>query len=146
VYYAEIEPTPQGFYCKEPFGGIVWYEGELKTAKKLLEEMGMQCFLKAIKVGKLSYLKDGEGKLHNTRFKGYIESIEVEKPKEDKQQYGYSLEIELWTDQPQDTKEIGQRKDEISKLLGLEECNQQIDPVQEFTYTWMNEKEKKTAT
>jgi len=113
---------------------------QINEAKKLLEEMGMECFLKAIKVGKFSYLRDGEGQLHNTRFKGYIESIEVEKPKEDKQNYGYSMEIELWANQAQDLVEIGKRKTEITKLLGLEKNNQQIDPVQIFIYKWVKSK------
>lgn len=139
VYYAEVESTSQGFYCKEPFGGIIWYEGELSTSKKLLEEMRMECFLKAIKVGRFSHLKDGEGKLHNTRFKGYIESIDVEKPNEKKRKYGYSIEIELWTDQAQGLEEIIERKNEIIKLLKLENCDQQVCPVQEFIYKWSNE-------
>ena len=143
VYYSQVEQTVEGFYCKEPFGGITWFEGSLETAKKWLVEMGMECFLKIIKSGKIAYIP--QTKVYDTKFKVYLENIEVEKPADNKQKYGYSLEVELWTDKPRNMAEIGQKKSEILKFLGLEGVNQKMEPVQEFIYSWLNDEKKETA-
>jgi predicted metal-binding transcription factor (methanogenesis marker protein 9) len=143
VFYSQVEQTPEGFYCREQFGGITWFEGNLETAKKWLEEMGMECFLKIIKAGKIAYIP--QTKVYDTKFKVFLEIIEVEKPADNKQKYGYSLEVELWTDKPRNMMEIGQKKSEILKFLGLEGCQQKTEPVQEFIYRWINNAEKETG-
>jgi len=140
IYNVEIEPTAQGFYCKEPFGGMIWHEGKLETSKKWLEEMGMECFLKVIKKGMFSYMENTKEKsLHNIQFKCYIESIEVENPvgNQSKKYDNHSLEIELWTDKTQNIDEIVQIKNELINLLDVAKFQQQqIEPVQAFTYKW----------
>jgi hypothetical protein len=136
VYYSQVEQTAEGFYCKEPFGGITWFEGSLATAQKWLEEMGMECFLKTIKTGKIAYIP--QKKSYDTKFKVFLEKIEAEKPTHSKQNYGYSLEAELWTDKPRNMTEIAQKKSEILKFLGIEGCQQKTEPVQEFVYQWLN--------
>ena len=92
----------------------------------------MQQFLKTIKLGRWYYLQDGG--LDDIKFIGYIESVDVEQPGQSKQNYGYSIEIELWTDKRKAIREIGKRRAEIVTLLKLEECEHQVNPMQELTY------------
>jgi adenylate cyclase class IV len=141
VFYSQVEQTPEGFYGREKFGGITWFEGKLETAQKWLEEMGMECFLKIIKTGRTAYIL--QRKVYDTKFIVFLETIEVEKPDDTIQKYGHSLEIELWTDKAKNSTEIGQKKSEILKLLKLEGCQQKTEPVQEFIYQWTNNADKK---
>ena len=93
VYYAQVRQTQEGFYCTESFGGTTWFEGNIEKAKKWLEEMGMECFLKTIKTGKMAYIP--QVKVYDINYKIFLEQIDFEKPDDFKQRYGYSLEVEL---------------------------------------------------
>lgn len=136
VYRSEVQQTSEGFHCKQEFGGQVLFEGKLVLAKKYLEKENMQQFLKTIKMGRYYYLQVGN-KIGDIKFKAYLENVDVETLGDDKQKYGYSLEIELWADKPKTVKEIGEKKAEIVNLLGLERCKHQINPMQELTYRWV---------
>ncbi|MDR1992090.1 MAG: MobA/MobL family protein [Nitrososphaerota archaeon] len=76
-------------------------------------------------------------KIYDTKFKVFIEEIEVEHPSVVTQMYGHSLEVEVWTDKPQDMEKIRQKKQEILKHLELEDCHQKLEPLQEFTYNFL---------
>jgi len=135
VYYSQVEQTAEGFYYKQSFGGISWFEGSLDTAQNWLKEMGMECFLQTIKNGKYAYIH--QQKVYDTKIKVFIEEIKVMGPSNEPQPYGYSLEIEIWTDKPQDMIKISQKKTEILKHLELETCPQKLEPVQEFIYNFI---------
>ncbi|MGD6810491.1 MAG: hypothetical protein ACQCN3_12400 [Candidatus Bathyarchaeia archaeon] len=93
----------------------------------------MEPFLKTIKMDHHYYLQNsGLGDIRT-----YIESVEVELPEQNKEKYGYSLETELWTDKPQDVKEINQKRLELIKALRLDDCKHQPIPMQELTYQWI---------
>jgi len=143
VYYSQVEQTKEGFYHKQPFGGMAWFEGNLDKTEKWLQEIGMQRLLRIHKEGQKAHIP--QENISDTKINVFLDKIKVivDTPVEKEQHYGYSLEIELWTDKPHNMEEIKQKKKKIFEDLSLdiEKCEQKIVPVQEFIYDFIDKEQ-----
>lgn len=69
----------------------------------------------------------------------FIESISVELPNSYPKNFGYSVELNLWTDDPEDMKTIIEQKEYFIKKYNLEHNKFRKYPVQKFTYEWIKQ-------
>jgi hypothetical protein len=136
VFSCEVNQKKEGFITSDPFGHLKWFSGPKERATKLLEDHNMEIFLKVIKSGQMYFYFD---KLPS---RIYIESIQAELPDDKKIEYGHSIEINLWTNKPDNNKEIKEQKDYLVNKFKLNDNNLQKDPVQYFIYNFMMEKNK----
>lgn len=128
LFYTKVEQSSKGFFCRDPNGSILVYEGDIEKAERLLEDINMEYFMKVIKIGDKIFL---EGAHQNI----YLEKLQIENQEKELLTYGYSLEVESHMDNKKSEKTEEITKNIVDKF-GLKKCNAQIIPVQEFLYFW----------
>ncbi len=136
VFSCEVNQKEDGFITTDPFGKLSWFSGSKERAIKLLEDHNMESFLQVIKSGQFYFLFD--------KFPSriYIESIQAEVPNKNTIYYGDSLEINLWTNNPNNNNKIEEQKEYLVNKYKLSRKKLQKYPVQRFIYNWLMKKMK----